>query len=269
MPPIGETLREARVRQRIDVAQVETATKIRAKYLRALENEEFDRLPGSTFVRTFIRTYADYLGLDAHLLVEEYRVRHEPPAEEEAHHLAPAPAPARRRRSEGGYRPGGGGGGGGPQRSRVTGIAGAVIAIILLLLVIGLLTGGGDEGDQAGAPATTESDGPQGRNRGGGDGGGGGGGGSSQPDDVRLQVTPAEATYVCIDDGDGKRLFEGVLESPRSFRADTLLLNLGRSSARLEVNGKRVDVPQSSEAVGFELTPDGEQELAVGERPCT
>ena len=47
MPEIGETLREARMRRRIDMTEVEAATKIRAKYLRALENEEWDLLPGS------------------------------------------------------------------------------------------------------------------------------------------------------------------------------------------------------------------------------
>ena len=46
MPPIGETLREARMRQKLDIADVEERTKIRAKYLRALENEEWGLLPG-------------------------------------------------------------------------------------------------------------------------------------------------------------------------------------------------------------------------------
>src|SRR3954463_11305325 len=72
MPSIGETLREARMRQRLDIADVEQRTKIRAKYLRALENEEFGMLPGPTFVKTFLRTYSEMLGLDAHMLVEEY-----------------------------------------------------------------------------------------------------------------------------------------------------------------------------------------------------
>ena len=79
MPEIGETLRETRMRRRIDMTEVETATKIRAKYLRALENEEWDLLPGPTFVKTFLRTYADYLGLDSRLLVEEYKQRFERP----------------------------------------------------------------------------------------------------------------------------------------------------------------------------------------------
>src|SRR5215213_9086672 len=66
------------MRQKIDVADVEAATKIRAKYLRALENEEFGLLPGNTFVKTFLRTYAEYLGLDPQLLLEEYRAGYEP-----------------------------------------------------------------------------------------------------------------------------------------------------------------------------------------------
>src|SRR5215213_6834206 len=79
MADIGSTLRETRMRQRIDITQVEAATKIRAKYLRALENEEWDQLPGPTFVRTFLRTYADYLGLDSKMLVEDYKQRFERP----------------------------------------------------------------------------------------------------------------------------------------------------------------------------------------------
>ena len=86
MPEIGDQLRETRMRNRIDITEVEAATKIRAKYLRALENEEWELLPGPTFVKTFLRTYADYLGLDARKLVEEYRGRYEGPAAQE---LAP------------------------------------------------------------------------------------------------------------------------------------------------------------------------------------
>src|SRR6266508_4303635 len=81
MPEIGETLREARMRAKIDVNDVEAATKIRAKYLRALENEEWGLLPGPAFVKSFLRTYADYLGLDGKLLVDEYKLRHERPTD--------------------------------------------------------------------------------------------------------------------------------------------------------------------------------------------
>ena len=79
MPEIGATLREARMRERIDITEVEADTKIRGKYLRALENEEWDLLPGPTFVKSFLRTYADYLGLDGRMLVEEFKLRYERP----------------------------------------------------------------------------------------------------------------------------------------------------------------------------------------------
>src|SRR4051812_1866947 len=79
MADIGSTLRETRIRNKIDITTVESATKIRAKYLRAIENEEWGVLPGPTYVKTFLRTYAQYLGLDAHLLVDEYSTRFEEP----------------------------------------------------------------------------------------------------------------------------------------------------------------------------------------------
>ena len=61
------------MRARIDISEIEAQTKIRAKYLRALENEEWDLLPGPTFVKSFLRTYAQALDLDDKAIVEEYR----------------------------------------------------------------------------------------------------------------------------------------------------------------------------------------------------
>ena len=72
---IGNSLREARVRQQLEFAELEQATKIRARYLRALEEESFDTLPAQTYVKGFLRTYADYLGLDGQLYVDEYNSR--------------------------------------------------------------------------------------------------------------------------------------------------------------------------------------------------
>jgi hypothetical protein len=72
---IGNSLREARVRRGIEFAQAEQATKIRGKYLRALEDERFDLLPAETYVKGFLRIYADYLGLDGQLYVDEFNSR--------------------------------------------------------------------------------------------------------------------------------------------------------------------------------------------------
>jgi cytoskeleton protein RodZ len=72
---IGNSLREARLRQGFELPRVEADTKIRAKYLRALEEEHFEVLPGDTYVKGFLRTYAEYLGLDGQLYVDEYNSR--------------------------------------------------------------------------------------------------------------------------------------------------------------------------------------------------
>jgi cytoskeleton protein RodZ len=72
---LGSSLREARTRRQIVIAQVEQATKIRGKYLRALEEEQFDMLPSQTYVKGFLRTYADFLGLDGQLYVDEFNSR--------------------------------------------------------------------------------------------------------------------------------------------------------------------------------------------------
>ena len=73
---IGNSLREARLRQHLDFPELEQATKIRARYLRALEEEQFDSLPAETYVKGFLRAYAEYLGLDGQLYVDEYNSRY-------------------------------------------------------------------------------------------------------------------------------------------------------------------------------------------------
>ena len=72
---IGNSLREARLRQQLDFPEIEQATKIRGKYLRALEDEQFDVLPAQTYVKGFLRSYSEYLGLDGQLYVDEYNSR--------------------------------------------------------------------------------------------------------------------------------------------------------------------------------------------------
>ena len=72
---IGNSLREARVRQGFEYPQIELATKIRAKYIRALEDEQFGILPAHTYVKGFLRTYAEFLGLDGQLYVDEFSSR--------------------------------------------------------------------------------------------------------------------------------------------------------------------------------------------------
>jgi transcriptional regulator with XRE-family HTH domain len=72
---IGTTLREARVRRNLTLQQVEEDTKIRVKYIQAMENEEFDVMPGPTYIMGFLRSYSSYLGLDPEVIIAEYRSR--------------------------------------------------------------------------------------------------------------------------------------------------------------------------------------------------
>ena len=267
MPGIGDRLREARMRQKIDIADVEAATKIRAKYLRALENEEFGLLPGPTFAKTFLRTYAEYLGLDAQLLVEEYRVQHEPRGEEVAPIGAPAGGGRQARRGGGGRAPVG------PPGPAV--VFGAIFVLLLaVILVLGFTGENGDEGGETGS-----TNGQQARDE-----------SAAQErarerrrakrarerrrrqralaSTVRLRLVPAEPTYACVVDGSGEMLFGGTLSEPRNFKSKRIRINLGRTSVTVTVNKKRLRIPPSSDPVGYDLRAGKKPKpLPLGQRP--
>ena len=78
---IGGSLREARLKRNLTPADVQKAIRIRDRYLQALEEERWELLPGDAYVKGFLRTYADYLGLDGQLYVEEYNSRFARPDE--------------------------------------------------------------------------------------------------------------------------------------------------------------------------------------------
>ena len=77
MRDIGNTLREARIRKGLAISDVADVTKIRSKYLMALEENDFEVLPGSTVVKGFLRSYAVFLKLDPELLLAEYGSQYE------------------------------------------------------------------------------------------------------------------------------------------------------------------------------------------------
>jgi cytoskeleton protein RodZ len=71
MSSIGETLRRERVRKDLSIEQISRETKISARLLDAIENEQFDRLPGGVFAKSFVKQYAHTLGLDEEELAAE------------------------------------------------------------------------------------------------------------------------------------------------------------------------------------------------------
>jgi cytoskeleton protein RodZ len=95
---IGSALREARERKGLSFPQVEEGTKIRARYIRALEEEAFGILPGATYTKGFLRAYADFLGLDGHLFIDEFNSRYHDPRNDDDRPIYPKSRPRRQRR---------------------------------------------------------------------------------------------------------------------------------------------------------------------------
>jgi cytoskeleton protein RodZ len=253
---IGERLREARMRQKIDIAEVEAATKIRAKYLRALENEEFSLLPGTTFVKTFMRTYAEYLGLDAQLLIEEYRVDYEPRGEGDPQPMVSRPSRRQERRRP---RPSRGPPGPG------TAVVVVVVAVLAIFGILGLTSGGSKNENTADRGATTSTQpkkpGKSKRKR----------EANPKPRSVRHRIVPSAPTYLCVDRGAGTTvIYEDTPATPQIFKGKRLRVNIGNAaSVSVKANGKRVPIPSTDTIAGWEFTPGKSKPLPAGQRrPC-
>jgi cytoskeleton protein RodZ len=269
MAEIGATLREARMRAKIDINEVETRTKIRAKYLRAIENEEWGLLPGDVYVKSFLRTYADYLGVDSRQLIDDYKRRYERPSDQELRQIAPlgrerdrrdrrlrpsrAPRPPRTPR----------GGGGSPIPPW------AIIGVVLAAIVVALYFVGNHKGSTTTPSSTpTHAASPQPkakqhhRSR---------RAARTVATTVKLQLVPTGAVYVCLVDGNGKRLIPGEIfnvgQTIPTKTSSKLLLTLGNASVRMRVNGVSVSVPSTGSPVGFDLTSRSHAMLPAGKQP--
>ncbi len=278
------------MRARIDVSEIEAQTKIRAKYLRALENEEWDLLPGPTFVKSFLRTYAQALGLDGRALVEEYKLHYEHPGEGMESAQQPAASSQRwtRRRAGGGgtYRrgsigdrghtarpghpgrvPAGSGAGAPPRQGPSRGYVAAVSAVgaVIVLLVYALLSGGGsNQSPTASTPTAGTPHGARTRRS------------SAAPAAgttatlAAVKVEPSAEVYVCLV-GDGRKRIPGLILTATStlptYHARRFELTLGNDAVTLVVNGAPHTVPASSRPIGYEITRAGMRTLAASEQP--
>jgi cytoskeleton protein RodZ len=255
MPEIGQTLRETRMRNRVDITEVEAGTKIRAKYLRALENEEWDLLPGPTFVKTFLRSYADYLGLDSRQLVEEYKQRFEGPSTMELTPFAPRPGGRRERRRRAVLGPG-------------------LVVVFALVLVLGALYALGSWGDDEPesenpntvekATATPASEGKRKKKQ-----------KPAAPTRVTLQIVPTGVVNVCLVDAKGRTLIDNQDlqqgQNSKRYRGKRFRVSFGNGQARLRAGNRTIDVPDRSTPVGFDVRPGKRpRELPEARRPtCT
>jgi cytoskeletal protein RodZ len=268
MPEIGETLRDARMRARIDVSEIEAKTKIRAKYLRALENEEWGLLPGPTFVKSFLRTYAEALGLDGKALVEEYRLNNENPSDALLEPIVSRPERTGRGRSGAGG--GRAGGGSGPSRGYLA-IVGVVV-VLIVLLVVGLIGKGGGSGSSSktAGRSSSKSSKKTSKTRA-GKHAKGTSSARSQSSIVALSLHATAPVYVCLIDDKGRKRIPGEeLQAGKvtsTYHARRFEITLGNSSVKMFVDGHERPVASSSQAIGYSITKAGRKRLALGSLP--
>jgi cytoskeletal protein RodZ len=256
MAEIGSTLREARMRAHIDISEIEAKTKIRAKYLRAIENEEWDLLPGPTYVKSFLKTYADCLGLDSRVLIDEYRRRYERP-DQDTHTIATLHR-ERERAARGPLLP--------PWLLTV----GVLLVIVGALYAVGKLatatsnpsrTSGtthrstshhhhhaGSTTPTVTVPTTT-----------------------TPPAVASLQLVPTASVYVCVEDASGHKLIPGVIyglgQTIPTEHATKLVVTLGNNSVTARANGKALPIAPSANPISFVVLPSGVRMLRAGTGP--
>ena len=222
---IGSSLREARTRQGLDFEEMEERTKVRAKYLRHLEDDRFDQLPGHTYTKGFLHVYADALGLDGSLYVEEYNSRYVGGDEEGgggAPRLPRAPSRQRHRRER--------------RESRGAGVAVAAILLVTALVIAAWRFGGHDTPQVEGVNSKART-------------------AAATPVRVTLSIRAVHGpTFMEVRAGSaaGKPLYTGTLERGQlqRFTKKALYLAVTRpGNVAVKVNGNLIVMPRSGRRV--------------------
>lgn len=282
MGVIGNTLAEARTRRGVDLDEVHAATGIRPRYLRAIEEEDWNALPEEFYARSFVRKYAEFVGVDPDPLVDEYR-RQRGTAGSAGAPTSPfartnsrrADALRRRRKRQAVYVWIG------------TGLLAAaiVVAIVLIASGGGSESGGGKNASTGGAAnagkGTKGGKGKGNGNGGGAEGKGGGkqgggknaaGGAGAAATTVALAIEPTAEVWACVLDAKGKPLVDGATLSPGEsvgpFHSKGYTAAFGNGQVAVKVNGKRAATPDTPSPMGFTVTRQGKlHQLPEGKRP--
>jgi cytoskeleton protein RodZ len=230
---IGNSLREARLRRHIDFVDAEHGTKIRGKYLRALEDERFELLPSHTYIKGFLRSYADYLGLDGQLYVDEYNSRFVIGEEEAPVRARRVPA-ARTRRTD-------------RRESNIVLLALTAIAVVTALVIVAWRFGGPENAPVHGL--TTASSKPR----------------RTAPapqaaGTARLELRATRGdSYLLVRKASalGEVLYQGTLERGQKQRFDGQVLWVRLETPQnvlVRRNGNRVRLPRAVKAQGVFVT---------------
>jgi cytoskeleton protein RodZ len=233
---IGAVLRDARQRAGLDIGTVEARTKIRTRYLRALENEEWDVLPGHAYAKGFLRTYAQLLGLDADALVDEYRRRVEVPTGQ--YPIAEPVLQARRRGEEPGEP---GLLGRAPSRGWILG--GLLTALVAILVVLGLTAGEDDESGRAERESNRDRQEEQEQGQ------------PEPPPPLPLELTGGTSpVQVCLLRGDGEVLLDDTLEPGESEQFDSYTYELRFPDG---FDTDQIELAAGGEPLEIEIDPQG------------
>lgn len=240
---IGERLEAARIRESLDLATVEERTKIRQRYLRALEDEAWDQLPSSAYAKGFLRSYADLLGLDSEAIVDEYRRQVEVGAEPSMHPLGDRILEGRRRTPSG-------------REGPPTWVWGAVAAVVLGAVLVAALIVGSDDPDPAGREGADEPRGDAAAAD------GGGGAPAADAGTIELAFRVRSPVEVCLVGGGGEALIDGQLLGAgdrERFERESFELRFPAGfepdQIALRVAGEHRTLPRARGPAAFKLTP--------------
>jgi cytoskeleton protein RodZ len=256
---IGQELRSARAERGTELIEAERVTKIRVKFLEAMEEDRWEDLPGPPYTRGFLSSYAHFLGLDEEEILDRYKREAEPPE-----HLEAIPSKV--------IQPGSLAT---PRSVRPTAlvIAGLVV-VILLGVVIGVSLGGsGGDGEQKKGQKSAKSKGS------------GGTSSSTSPvtstgpttttsSEVSLELRATDLVWVCVVDDRGRPEVNSETLNPGDtrgpFEGPTFEATFGNGSIEMTVNGEPARVPRLAEPLSFRVTPEGAERLDPGSGPtCT
>lgn len=246
---VGTILREARNRREVELSEVEAATRIRFRFLRAIEDEEWDVLPGGVYTRGFIRTYASFLGLDGDRLVNDYRESVEP-----WHRTADA--------SQQQAQPGSRGASSG---SRGVALGASVVVAVIAVAAIAIVaipgSGGGEGGSGHHRHRVVERPKPRAE--------------SATPpakQGVTVELTASAEVWACVLDAKGKALVDGLIleagaeEGP--FHSGSFTVSFGNGEVKMRIDGREAEIPATSSPIGYAIDSAGKlTKLAEAERP--
>jgi cytoskeletal protein RodZ len=254
-PQVGQVLREARTERGIELSEVERVTKIRVKFLQAMEEDRWEALPAPAYARGFLSIYARFLGLDEKALLDEYtRTVEGADRPEPIPQSVIQPGALRRNR---------------PSRPSIdlnlrhvaTVVAGVVVLGVLALVIVGSIGGSSNGGGGGHKHRGGKSSGPAAATT------------TTQPasGEVSLALRSTADVWVCLVDDRGRALVNGETltadQGRGPFNGSGFEVTLGNGSVEMTIDGEPAPIPPVAQPLGYRVTPEGVSKLSPSSQP--